>query len=288
MADGLSTCCPTCQAKLKLKSAAMAGKQVACPKCGEPFVIEIRPATKSVAAPRPKSPDPDEEFNFGDLELGEAVHSAAPAPVHMVKKARREVEVPEEEEARPSLAGKVFRALICINAHLAIFAVVLEGLWDLFLMIAHWSEFREEMVIWRFARAQLLRPIFLIGSSLYVWWEAVLPRDRGMRHVAWLAGSAYIFLFGLVGLGITLTANSLYGRPIYAVDVGAVYLGFSLLAFVRWGYPPETILQLAERLTSEGNYADALSVVNVALQQNPDDQEAYELYRALRDLMRHG
>ncbi|MFO1093504.1 MAG: MJ0042-type zinc finger domain-containing protein [Planctomycetaceae bacterium] len=288
MTTGISATCPHCHTTLRLKSDKFAGKTVGCPKCTQAFVIPEKGKPKSTRSIPNETSTSDDEFDLADLDLGEAVEPAIPAPVRgRPKPSKRKAEPPEEQEERRSVAGPIFRAVICINAHLAIAAVVLESLWDLFLMIAHWSEFQDQMVTWRFARGQLLRPMFLIGSALYVWWEAVLPRDRGMRHVVWLAGSAYLFLFGIVAFAIALMANSMYDRPIYAVDSGVVYLGFSLLAFFRWGYPPETILQLAERLTSEGNYADALSVVNIALQENPDDQEAYELYRALRDLMRY-
>jgi len=289
MPASASTTCPHCQATLKLKSTSIAGKTVPCPKCGQSFVVAIAAKPKATPSAPQKPSDPDAEFSFADLDLRDSgTPVAAPAPVHKVKKPKREVEVPEEEDSQPSLAGKLFRAAICINAHFAIAAVVIDGLWDLFLMLTHWSEFRNQMVTFRFAKWALLRPFILICSALYVWWESVLPRDRGTRHLVWLTGSIYIVLFGLVAVVNALMSNSLLGRPSYVRDFGVVYLGFSLLAFVRWGYPPETTLQLAERLTSEGNYADALTVVNVALQQNPDDQEAYELYRSLRDLLRHG
>ena len=85
----------------------------------------------------------------------------------------------------------------------------------------------------------------------------------------------------------SLAGESVYDRPIYAVYWGVVYLGFSLLAFASWGFPPETTLQRAERLTSNGRYADALTVVNQALEERPGDQDAYELQQTLRDLMRY-
>jgi hypothetical protein len=67
-----------------------------------------------------------------------------------------------------------------------------------------------------------------------------------------------------------------------------VYYGASLLVFAAWGYGPETTLQRAERLTSEGRYSEALTAANQALQEDPDDRDALELQRAIRDMMRFG
>lgn len=286
MPAGASTTCPHCQATLKLKSESIAGKTVPCPKCGQSFVVSLEEKTAPTPSP---APDVDDEFDFGNLKIRETTRSGAPAPVRgKIKKPKPEPDTPEEDDEQPSRMGKVFRALICINAHLAIWAVVFETLWELIWIGTHWAEFRLQSVSGRVGRALILKPFLVIGSALYVWWETVLPRDIGSRHLASLLGGAYIFLFGVVGGAIVLMASSMYDRPLYAINWGVIYLGCSLLAFVRWGYPPETPLQLAERLTSEGRYSDALTIVNIALQKDPDDQEAYELYRALRDLMRHG
>jgi hypothetical protein len=220
MPAGGSTRCPDCQATLKLKSAAMVGKTVPCPKCGQPFVITIAAGAKVAPTPREPSSEADDEFSFVDVDLGESSRATAPAPVRgKVKKPRREAEAPEED-AQPLLIGKVFRALICVNAHLAIALVVLENLWELFGILTHWSEFQNQMVTWRFGRAQLARPVLLIASALYVWWQAVVPRDIGMRHLVSFFGGSYLFLFGAVAFLIALMANSLYDRPIYVVDGG--------------------------------------------------------------------
>jgi len=49
--------CPKCHATLKLKNASAVGRKVPCPKCKEPFVIEL--------------PDTDDEFAEGDDEFGD-------------------------------------------------------------------------------------------------------------------------------------------------------------------------------------------------------------------------
>jgi hypothetical protein len=135
---------------------------------------------------------------------------------------------------------------------------------------------------------QLGRPLIVIVTAAIIWWQGVLFRERSARYAVMLFGGGYLLLFGLVAFIIGLVANSIYERPIYAVQWSVVYYGVSLLAFAMWGYGPETTLQRAERLTSEGNYSDALTAANLALQEDPDDRDALELQRAIRDMMRFG
>ena len=40
MPHPVSTQCPKCEAKLKLKNRNAVGKKVACPKCKSPFVVQ--------------------------------------------------------------------------------------------------------------------------------------------------------------------------------------------------------------------------------------------------------
>lgn len=288
MTAGIATQCPSCRTTLKLKSSAMVGKQVACPKCAKPFVVSATSASRSAATKSKSASDPAGEVDFADLDLGEAaLPAAAPAAVRGKVKKPREEAAPTDEVVQPSLVLRILSALVWVNAHLAVAAAVLDSAWDLFWMLTHWSEFRDQMVIGRFATRQIGRVAIVIISALYIWWEAVLPRDIGERRAVTVLGGAYLLLFGAFAFVVGLIAQSVYERPIYAVQWSVVYLGASLLAFAKWGYAPETTLQRAERLTSEGRYSEALTEVTLALQRDPGNQDAYDLQRALRDMMRH-
>lgn len=71
MAAPIVVACSHCSAELKLKSASMVGKKVRCPKCSEPFLIQL--SKKNVKEPVVDDggfyDDPDEEWgdDFGDL-----------------------------------------------------------------------------------------------------------------------------------------------------------------------------------------------------------------------------
>ncbi len=56
----VSTQCPHCEKVMKLKSSAMLGKKVACPKCGESFTIK-----------RYKEPEEVEEYDDAEEDYGE-------------------------------------------------------------------------------------------------------------------------------------------------------------------------------------------------------------------------
>lgn len=64
MSEPLAVQCPACQATLKLKSRAAVGKRIACPKCKQPFVVEL---PDDVAA------DDREQFDSADPWEGQAM-----------------------------------------------------------------------------------------------------------------------------------------------------------------------------------------------------------------------
>ncbi|MBQ18921.1 MAG: hypothetical protein CMJ65_17575 [Planctomycetaceae bacterium] len=63
--------CPECQATLKLKSRAAEGRKVPCPKCGQPFVIEIIEDDEIID-------DFDDMDDFGDLDEEPETRPTAP------------------------------------------------------------------------------------------------------------------------------------------------------------------------------------------------------------------
>ncbi len=74
--------CPECQATLKLKSRAAEGRTVPCPKCGQPFVIEIVEDDEVLD-------DFDDMDDFGDLDEEPEEESRPAAPAKQKSSAAR-------------------------------------------------------------------------------------------------------------------------------------------------------------------------------------------------------
>lgn len=286
---------PHCRATLKLKSSETLGKTVRCPKCKQPFLAQPAPE------PDTQGENPQDEFDLSnDASSSDAEHgNANPLPVlakrSSKKKARQRKAAQRRRKARQKKAEAMERefakaaaisAVVWVNAILAVAVCVVDSGIEFLWMIAHWGEIYEQTGVLRLAIGQLGRPLFLIITALIVWFQAVFPRDIFMRGAVILFGGGYLFLFGVIAMLVALLAEGLYERPIYAIQWSVIYLGISLLLFAAWGYGPETTLQRAERLTSMGRYSDALTAVNEALDEDPNDEDALELERTLRDLIR--
>jgi uncharacterized protein (TIGR03067 family)/prepilin-type processing-associated H-X9-DG protein len=69
--------CPECQATLKLKNTDAVGRRVPCPKCSQPFVIEL-PADDGLEV-LDEFEDLDGFDEFGDDDFGEMEQASAPA-----------------------------------------------------------------------------------------------------------------------------------------------------------------------------------------------------------------
>ena len=63
MAGHISTRCPNCSKKFKLKSEAAVGKRVPCPQCKEPFVVKPLKPKPTVAQSSPPDDDWMSDFN---------------------------------------------------------------------------------------------------------------------------------------------------------------------------------------------------------------------------------
>lgn len=282
MPTGISTECPHCHAVLPLKDRKAAGRQANCPQCRKPFVVRVKSSDNaSDGEGQTDWPADDDAEEFKPPPV--MVRSRRPSPASLQAAREREV-----AQGRRFFWIRLAAVLIWINANLAAAACILDSIFDFIWMLAHWDEVRAAAPIGRVAIRQLGRPLIVIVTAAIIWWQGVLFRDRSARHAVMLFGGGYLLLFGLVAFIVGLVANSIYERPIYAVQWSVVYYGASLLAFAMWGYGPETTLQRAERLTSEGRYSDALTAANQALQEDPDDRDALELQRAIRDMMRFG
>ena len=289
MAGGIATQCPKCSAVLTLKSRKAVGKKVPCPKCGQPFVVRPVERPAGSGAP-PDAVEPIEDLNLAGEDFGAGkpppvVSKRAPKGSRRKSKARRER---EEKQAQRFGLLRFVALFVCLNAHLAVAVCVIDSAIDFLQLIANWDEVYRSAGLGRFAVRQVGRPLFVIVTALIVWFQGVLSRDRFMSRSVMVFGVAYLFFFGLIAFIIGATAESIYERPIYAIQWSVIYMGVSLLAFSLWGYGPETTLQRAERLTSEGRYSEALTAVAAALREDPDDRDAYELERSLRDMLRFG
>ncbi len=289
MPEPIRTRCPKCQATFTLKSAGAVGKTVPCPKCKTPFVVRT-------IKDQPTGTDAVDEFGSLDEDgaSGEELKAAAPPPVvgrSKSKSARRRARAESEREqtrrARSPFLS-VLSVLIWINAHIAVAVCIVDNAIDFVWLLAHWNEVYQQSGLGRIAVRQLGRPLFVIFTAGLIWFQGVLFRDIMARGAVVLFGGAYLLLFGAVAFVVGMLAKSIYDRPIYAIQWSVIYLGASLLAYAAWGYAPETSLQRAERLTSQGRYREALTAVEKAMQEDPDDREALELHRSLREMIRYG
>ena len=292
MPDPIRTRCPRCRETLTLKSDKAIGKKVPCPKCRHTFVVKTMRADRAKEVEPADESGPPADDDFPVEEFG----ATGPPPVvqnrnRVSRKERRRREVAAEraeEQRKKSVVVGCFSVLVWINANIAVAVCVLDSAFDLLWMLMHFNEVYDRAIIGRFAVRQIGRPVLVIITALIVWWQGVLWREISLRGAVVVFGGAYLFLFGAVAFVIGVMAQSIYERPIYAIQWSVIYLGVSLLLFAFLGYGPETTLQRAERLTSEGRYSDALTVVQKALQEDPDDRDAVDLERSLRDMIRYG
>ena len=76
MPSPISIQCPHCSQTLKLKNPKLLGREVPCPKCKTPFVLE--------------EPEPEEDVfdDFGDDEFGDDEYDEPPPPRRRLQKMR--------------------------------------------------------------------------------------------------------------------------------------------------------------------------------------------------------
>lgn len=282
MPSGAIADCPHCGASLPLKSPAAIGKRANCPQCKQPFVVRLR---EEPGAAGTGDDEPPDEYALPDDIKAPPVMTRRGQRVSPAKR-QAALEREAKQERRRFWVG-ILSALIWINANVAAAVCIIDSIIDFFWLLAHWEEVRRAAPTGRAAVRQLGRPLLVIITAAIIWWQGVLFRDRSARMSVLVFGGGYLLLFGLVALVIGLIVSSVYDRPVDAVQWSVVYFGASLLAFAAWGYGPESTLQRAERLTSEGRYSEALTAANLALQEDPDDRDALELQRAIRDMMRY-
>jgi hypothetical protein len=120
MSGQISTRCPHCRKKFKLKNDSAIGKKVPCPQCKQPFVVT--PLEPKPAEPQPAVADDDWMSGFNEAETVEAAsetyglsHSLPPVVQSVPSKPKRKrirEEVEDEdnsldyEEAEASDAAK--------------------------------------------------------------------------------------------------------------------------------------------------------------------------------------
>lgn len=281
----MSLRCPKCRAGLKLKDEHAQRRRVTCPKCRHRFAIPgpQEPATDVMDDSDSESGATDELSELMDLDLSDRRRTGSALRKKRPRTTRRPAPPPEAE---PSPGRAIFSLVVWFNANAAVAICIVDSLFDLGWMLTHFGELYQQVGLGRLAVRQLARPLIVILTAGAIWFQAVLPRDIGMRGAVGVFGAGYLLLFGAVAYLVGWLAQSIYERPVYAIQWSVIYLGVSLLAFVIWGYAPETPLERAERLTASGSYSDALTAVNEVLEQDPTNEEALELERSLRDMIR--
>lgn len=109
MAGPLSVSCPHCEATLKLRSTGSIGKRVACPRCGEMFVVR-----------RPREPDEDvPELDDSELftdDSGAKDEFPRPAAPRRRSKSHgpRSGKPPSRSQSRSLIAGGALAALLVV------------------------------------------------------------------------------------------------------------------------------------------------------------------------------
>ena len=270
MPQSFSTQCPNCETKLRLKNRNKAGRKVACPKCGEPFVVRIPDDESERATKRSRTRSP---------KLPPKTRKRNPSPV-----GRRKPKEPPVEAGFS--VGGLFSLIVWINAHIAVAWCVVDNAIDFVWLVTHFNEVLQQAGLGRFAVRRMGRPLLIIITAGMIWFQSVLPRDIRTRPAAFLFGGGYLVLFGGVAFLIGLIASSVYERPVYAIQWSVVYLGFSLLLFAVWGFGPEAPMQYAERLMTNGRFHEAPVVVQKELEKDEDNIPAIKLEKTLRDMMR--
>lgn len=102
MSGQISTRCPHCSKKFKLKNESAIGKKVPCPQCNEPFVVS--PLEPKPTAIQPVPPEDDWMSEFGEADSVEAssetygVTNVLPPVVQSVKPKPKRKRVSEEEQ----------------------------------------------------------------------------------------------------------------------------------------------------------------------------------------------
>lgn len=238
---------------------------MACPKCGEPFVIRV---------------DDDDTAETPKLPGRRRRPNRSPVGQRKVPK--------EPEEALGFGFASLFSTLIWLNAHVAVVWCIVDNVIDFGWLVMHFNEVLQQSGLGRLAARRIGRPVLVAISAGMIWYQSVLPRDTGTRALAVVFGGGYLFLFGGVAFVIGMMATSLYERPVYAIQWSVVYLGVSLLAFAVWGFGPETPVQRAERLMSNGHFDKALAIVRTELEKDEDNIAAIRLEKTLRDVVRVG
>lgn len=109
MAGPLSVSCPHCEATLKLRSTGSIGKRVACPRCGEMFVVR-RPAKSDDDFPELD----DSKFFTDDSGSEEFPTPAAPRRRSKSHRVHSSGKPPSRSQSRSLLAGTALAALLVV------------------------------------------------------------------------------------------------------------------------------------------------------------------------------
>ena len=266
MSDAFSVACPHCHATLKLKERAAIGKKARCPKCRESFVVES-----------PKTKPNRHQTSVEPAESG-------PPPVVAGRRRKRKKKQIAEEAAPPrSGLMTAISMLAWLNAHVAAGVLVVDLSIDAVAVVNNW----DQAVVGRFAVRALGRLVMTVIFTLAVWYTLVLPRDIGQRPAVFATGGLYLLVFSVIALAMRALVSSVTDQPLWDLRWSAIWFGGALLLYGAIGYPHESARQRAERLMANGDFNGALTAIEKAMEEEPGDDELYEMKTSIREMLRY-
>jgi len=273
--------CDHCSTKFKLRSADSIGKSLACPKCGEEFVVRPLKRTKRRPADEPGlySNDPTDTSSPSDTagRLPGRSRRRKRTPMDDAREKRDALLRKKEEQDRANQPKEAAWALVATiltyNAHVATLLTIGDCATEFFGLVGEMS--------FRAARG----PVVIVVITLILWYQTVLSRDINQRATAAAGGMFFIIVCGVIGAVTVNAVNRVTGHDFFEVRWGAVYLGISLVLFSIWGYGRETPVEYAERMMSRGKFASATATIERVLEKDPDDLQALKIQQELRQMM---
>lgn len=275
------TRCSNCRSSLKLKSAEAFGKTLRCPRCGHEFVarpVRRRRARRAESDEHPLQSNPAAATaSDSSLQLPGRGRGRPRTPIEEARRKREVLLKQQEEEARarkPKETALGFVAMLFwINAHAAVALTLADCLIEIVALVGDGSV------------RQIRGPLMIMVLAGLTWFYTVLPRDINDRAVAAFFGLLFVILCGLVGYAVAAATNSVLGYEFFQVRWGPVYLGVSLILFSIWGYGSETPVEYAERMMARGDFGRAAEAVERELEKNPDNLQALQIQRELREML---
>lgn len=255
---------------------------MACPKCGEEFVVRRMKQT------RKRRPEETSLYSNDPSDISSPANSPGRLPGR--SRGRKRTPMDEAREKRDALMKKkeaeeranlskdaawaLVASILTYNAHIATLLTIGDCATEFFGLIGEMS--------FRAARG----PVVIVVITLILWYQTVLSRDINQRGTAAAGGLFFIIVCGVVGAATANAVNQVVGHDFFEVRWGAVYLGISLVLYSIWGYGRETPIEYAERMMSRGKFSSATEAVERILEKDPDNLQALKIQQELRQMLK--